>query len=197
MWKYIKNKPKKLLRNELIIKKCKKSEYDKLKKFHYIIQDLPAITYDIFGMYHKDILYGIIVYSAPTLELLARSKTVLGKILKKYDKNTRYKFLNKNCKVTGRIVVHPSIRGIGAGSKLVEDTWRKTNVRFVEGLSVMSYYRNFYPNSYSYNIKIKRVLRASEFFYIDPKASMKNRLKTPIVKYGYVLYINDKIKCKN
>ena len=41
------------------------------------------------------------------------------------------------------------------------------------------------------------ILKPSEFFLTeDKKGAMRARLKTPIMRYGYVLYINEKIKTK-
>ncbi len=192
MWKLKKQTKKKLLRDEFEIKKCNIREYHKLAKFHYINAKKPTVTPFTFGLYHNGILYGVIVYTFTSIQLAARSKTPLGKILKRYNNIPRKcRFLNKNVLSIGRVVIHPSVRGIGLGYRLVEDTWRNLKVRFVEGFGFMAYYRNFHPDSYSYYIKVQRTLNPSEYFREkDQKGAMRKRLQTPIARYGYVMYIN-------
>ncbi len=196
-WKYQKRFKKKLLVNEFEIRPTNISEYDKLKQFHYIATKKPTTITHTFGLYNNDILYGIIIYNLTSLQLAARKKTILHKIMKNMTKTEQAVFLNKNVRSISRVIIHPSIRGIGLAAKLVEETWRQLDVRFVEGFGFMAYYRNFHPDSYSYYIKVQRVLRSSEFFKNSgPRIAMTKRLKTPIMRYGYVLYINDKIKCQ-
>jgi len=103
-------------------------------------------------------------------------------------------FLNNNTRIISRIIIHQSVRGVGLASKLIEETWRLIGVRFIELVGFMSYYQNFNPDSYSYYIKVKRVLKSSEFFGTSNTRAMTKRLKTPIMRYGYILYINEKIK---
>lgn len=197
-WKLQKSKHKNLL-DELVIKEVHKSQYSKLSKFHYIQEKPPAVIQNTFGLFHKDsdVLYGIIIFSAPSLELLTRNKTIVGKILGKHKRSVKYGLLNKNCIVMSRVVVHPSLRGIGASSFLIENTWRKVGKRFVEITATMLYYRNFLPKSYSYFLKYSRVLSAKEFLdYQSKKGQMIHRAKSPVIKYGYGLFINENIKFK-
>lgn len=194
-WKYQKPFKKKLLVNEFEIRPTNISEYDKLKQFHYIATKKPTTITHTFGLYHDSILYGIIIYNYPMLQLLARKKTIIHKITKNMTKSENAIFLNKNTRIISRIIIHPSVRGVGLASKLIEETWRLIDVRFIELVGFMSYYQNFNPDSYSYYIKVKRILKSSEFFGTSHKRSMAKRLKTPIMRYGYVLYINEKIKC--
>jgi|APSaa5957512535_1039671.scaffolds.fasta_scaffold02378_9 hypothetical protein len=197
-WQLLENVEKKWLRDEFTIRPAKLSEYDKLKMFHYITTKRPGGPRFTFGLYYNDICYGVLIYAVTSLELAARKKTILGKLLSHYpNKVKRYKFLNKNTVTISRIVVHPSVRGIGVGAKLIEDTWRTLGVRFVEGFGYMAYFRNFHPKSFSYYIKINRVLKAKDFFdYQSDKGQMIHRAKSPVLKYGYVLYINPDVKVK-
>lgn len=196
-WKYLKSIKKKLLIDEFEIRPTSLSEYHKLSQFHYITTKQPTAPKNTFGVYHNDILYGIIIYNLTSLQLIARKKTILNKLLQNKTIIQRAKFLNNNVRSIARIVIHPSVRGIGLASKLIEESWRKLGVRFVEGFGFMAYYRNFHPDTYSYYIKAERVLKPSEFFLReDRKGAMRSRLKTPIMRYGYVLYINEKISCK-
>ena len=199
-WKIIKPKRKFIL-DEMNVRPVHKSQYAKLKKFHYISQLDRAGFRKAFGLFHKDsdILYGIIMYNAPLLELKARKNTPLGKFLKLYkDQSTRYKKTNELCTYISRIVIHPSVRGIGSAAKIVEDSWRETNFRFVEGMGQMVYYRNFLPKSYSYFVKVENILKVSAFFTDkQDKGAMHRRVKSPVLRYGYVLYINEKIKVKH
>ncbi len=86
-WQLKTVKPKKLL-DELLVKEVHKSQYNKLKKFHYIKEAPPAVIQNTFGLFHKnsDVLYGVIIFSAPTLELKTRNRTIFGKLLSKYTK---------------------------------------------------------------------------------------------------------------
>lgn len=194
MWKYKTGiKPKKLI-DELVVSVGTKKEYSKLKKFHYINKDFPAGGYQIFSLKHNGVLYGITVYSPPILELLARNKTHIGKAMnvKFGHKSAKYKFLNKNFRTTSRVIIHPSLRGIGCASYLSQQTWRKVGVRFIEAIGAMLYFRNFFPKPYSYYIKVSRKLSATTFFDTkSPKGASMKRLKTPVQRYGYVLYINE------
>lgn len=195
-WKYLNGVKKKYLKNEFEIRKINPLEYHKLSKFHYINTNIPSGRRQCFGLYHNEILYGVVLYAMTSLELTARHKTILGKFLSRFkDKRRRCQVLNKNTMCISRLVMHPSIRGIGAASRLIEETWRKLGVRFVEGFGYMAYYRNFHPKSYSYYIKVERVVSANDFLnYKSDKGAMIHRLKSPIMKYGYVLYINENIK---
>jgi len=208
MWKYKTGiKPKKLI-DELKIVAGTKADYEKLKKFHYINTANPSGKLCVFSLKHKNTLYGVIVYSPPILEIVARNRTHIGKAMNKayLDRSDRYKFLNKNFRYMARIIIHPSIRGIGSASYLVENTWRKLNTRFVEGMGSMLYYRNFAPKSYSYYTKVERQLNQNAFFvarhqrqnargYGGRGASLR-RIATPVQRYGYVLYINEDMKIK-
>lgn len=195
MWKYKTGiKPKKLI-DELVVSVGTKKEYSKLKKFHYINKNFPAGGYQIFNLKYNDVLYGIIVYSPPILELLARNKTHIGKAMnvKFGHKSAKYSFLNKNFRTISRVIIHPSLRGIGAASYIIKHSWKKTGIRFVECPAAMLYYRNFFPKDYAYYIKVSRRLSAAEFFdnQKSPKGAGIKRLKTPVQRYGYVLNINE------
>lgn len=197
-WKIIKTSNKKLL-DEFVIKQVPNSYYDKLKKFHYINYRLPPVVTNTFGLFYHDspVLYGIVVFSAPNLELKTRSQTVLGKILSRYNQSIKYSLLNKNCLVISRIVIHPSLRGIGASPFLIENTWRKVAKRFVEITATMLYYRNFLPKSYSYFLTYTSVISPNDFLdYKSKKGAMIHRSKSTLKKYGYALFINEKIKFK-
>jgi len=78
-WKYQKPFKKKLLADEFEIRPTTISEYDKLKQFHYITTKKPMAITHTFGLYHDSILYGIIIYNYPTLQLLARKKQLFIK----------------------------------------------------------------------------------------------------------------------
>lgn len=195
MWKYLPKRPKKNLATEFELRKVGIKEFEKLKKFHYISTGRVSIPMSVHGLYHNNILYAIVVYNlATTSHLRARSKTVLGKILDSFKtRGQRFRFLNKNCRNISRIVVHPSVRGIGLVSRLINETWPKLGVRFIEGYGFMAYYRNFHPKGFSYYIKVRKTLTTGEFFHKktkNEKGSMLERLKTPVQTYGYVLYIN-------
>jgi len=195
-WKYLTKVSKKFLRDEFKIMEVSPSEYHKLAQFHYINTKIPGGKRRCFGLYHNKILYGVVIYGMPALALAARKRTVLGKLLAGFrSQRRRGQVLNKNTMVISRIVLHPSIRGIGASSRLIEETWRKIGVRFVEGYGYMAYYRNFHAKSYSYYIRVTRAVSVDEFLnHKSDRGQMIHRLKSPIMKYGYVLYINDNVK---
>lgn len=207
MWEYTKTKQKKLI-DELKIVAGTKADYEKLKKFHYINKNFPVGKSAIFSLKHKNTLYGVIVYSPPSLELVARGRTHIGKAMTKayLNQTDKYKFLNKNFTNVSRVIIHPSIRGIGSASYLIENTWREVKTRFVECNSAMLYYRNFFPKSYSYYTKVERQLDEREFFIgrhlkrntlgNGGRGASVRRIATPVQRYGYVLYINEDMKIK-
>ena len=207
MWEYTKTKQKKLI-DELKIVAGTKADYEKLKKFHYINTANPSGKLCVFSLKHKNTLYGVIVYSPPILEIVARNRTHIGKAMNKayLDRSDRYKFLNKNFTNVSRVIIHPSIRGIGSASYLIENTWREVKTRFVECNSAMLYYRNFFPKSYSYYTKVERQLDEREFFIgrhlkrntlgNGGRGASVRRIATPVQRYGYVLYINEDMKIK-
>lgn len=181
------------LEQEFEIREVQKHWYYKLSQFHYVNVELPSVVRKVFGLFHKatGILYGAIVYSAPSLEITARNKTPLGAALKRVkNRSERYSFVNKWITYVSRIVIHPSLRGIGAASYLIENTWRKAGTRFVEMMGTMMYYSNFLPKSYAYYFKVEKELPQQDM-YPKPteKAAMQRRLKSPIMRYGYALFI--------
>ena len=131
MWEYTKTKQKKLI-DELKIVAGTKADYEKLKKFHYINKNFPVGKSAIFSLKHKNTLYGVIVYSPPSLELVARSRTHIGKAMTKayLNRTDKYIFLNKNFRNVSRVIIHPSIRGVGSASYLIENTWREVKTSF-------------------------------------------------------------------
>lgn len=188
----------KRLSDEFIARECDKSEYDKLKKFHYIATKRPVVL-RIFGLYHKtsNILYGIVIYSPPVLEILARNRTKLGSLLKLYkNKSMRYHVLNKLAICRSRVVIHPSVRSIGASAVLLA-TWKELPYPFVETLSIMHYYRNFLTKDYTNFIKVIIGKSATNFYsefttkpYQHRNHNITRRTKSPFTRYGYALYEN-------
>ena len=197
MWKLENNLTSKRLLNEFTLSKGTKQDYYKLVKFHYISEKFPSGKYYIFKLTHNDIVYAVVVYSSPTLSIKARSITKYGKLLSKKFKNKsdQYRFLNKNFINISRIIVHPSVRGIGVSSYLIEESRKLLNYRFIECVSTMLYYGNFAPKSYSYYCKVKSISSARSLFY---KVGFKNsntviRTGSPIKYYGYFLIINKNV----
>ena len=126
MWKYLPKREKKKLASEFELKEVHYSEFNKLKKFHYINTGRVTTVKNSYGLYHNGILYAMLIYNLPTTcYLRGRDKTVLGKILNVHKtRSQKFKFLNKNCRNIARIVVHPSVRGIGLVSRLINETWK-------------------------------------------------------------------------
>jgi hypothetical protein len=175
--------------DELVIKETDISAYERLKHLHYISQNAPMINRKVFGLYADGVLYGVIVYSHPNLESSARNRTPLGVYLQSIPKPARYRALNQLLLVISRIVIHPSLRGIGAASHLIEQTWRLAGTKYVEIIAQMLYYHSFLPASCAYYTRVEKQLRRQEFFINDHHAPMAARLKTPTMRYGYGLFI--------
>lgn len=180
---------RKNLLDELMIRQTNASAYDRLKHLHYISEGLPLVNRKIFGLYAEGVLYGVIVYSLPNLESSARNRTPLGLYLLTMPKPVRYTALNQLVSVISRIVLHPSLRGVGAASHLIEQTWRLAGTKYVEIIAQMLYYHNFLPASCSYYTRVEKHLRKQEFFVDSRHAHMPARLKRPVMRYGYGLFM--------
>lgn len=152
-----------------------------------------------YGLYHKlnNILYGISTYGLPLITLEARNATFLGKAIKrKYrTKTERLKAINKLVVCGQRHVIHPSIRGSGFASFLINEAHKRIPKPFIEEVSVQSYYSNFYPKGYEYFVKVSQ-LQPLRYLYknidtgSDVRGRIRKRIKSAEQKYGYALYVN-------
>ena len=196
MWKLIESK-KLDIKEEFVIKSASKTTYNKLKQFHYINESLP-IGSIIYGLFDKqnDIPYGVICYSIPSLAILGRNRSHLGKILKGLSKSKQTRFINRNLRVISRVIIHPSIRGIGLTPYLIENSRGKIPVRFIEINAGMLFYHNFLPKTYCNFVKVKVVEQSGKLFNIDSKSNTLSRTHSPIRRYGYGLFINKDVKPK-
>jgi len=196
-WKLLEKKDieKQDIKDEFYVKKCSNhKEYMKLSQFHYIDVNLPP-TSQTYGLYHKDtkILYGISSYGLPIMAIGARKYTALN-ILKKVSKDQIDYLVRLNKLVLGakRTVLHPSIRGSGIVSYLIDESHKLiTNRPFIEHMSVMAYHNPFYPKNYDFFVKFTNLPKCSKLYeYKQEKGyGIETRLKTPDIHYGYALYI--------
>jgi len=197
-WQLLKEIPKKDIYDEFYVKRCHKAEYYKLMEFHYLISKLASGIYLFFGLYHKDtdILYGIVCYGTPLMALKARDETILGKILKKYHHRERLSKVNKLIIAGRRLVLHPSVRGIGFSAYLLGEAHKMIDKPFIEYMSVMSYYNNFFhPQDYAYYIKVNS-LHSLKYVYTKrgPKGEgIRERIISPEQNYGYTLYVKKEL----
>lgn len=178
------------LHDEFEIKLCSIKEYEKLKMFHYINYSYPGGYRETYGLYNKGILYGLIIFSVPILELTARNKTPYGKYLQSIkNKNMRYKLLNSQTSNISRVIIHPSIRGIGAAKLLIGEAIKRQKRDYIEIMATMLYYGNFCPGNYNYYIKVKKKL-PFEALSKGRKGPSYNRTGSAYYKYGYVQWCN-------
>jgi|GEM_PF-3949951 len=197
-WHLLKSIETKDMRDEFYVKKCEKSEYFKLMEFHYLIARLASGIYLFYGLYHKDnhILYGIVCYGTPLMALKARDQTILGKILNKYHQRERLSKINKLVIAGRRLVLHPSVRGVGFSAFLLEEAHKQIEKPFIEYMSVMSYYNNFFhPQDYAYYVKVSS-LHSLKYVYTKrgPKGEgIRERIISPRQNYGYTLYVKKEL----
>jgi hypothetical protein len=196
-WKILERKDieKKDIKDEFYVKKCDShKEYNKLSQFHYIDVNMPP-TSQTYGLYHKDthILYGISSYGLPILSIGARKYTVLN-VLKKAAKDQIDYLVRLNKLVLGakRTVLHPSIRGSGIVSYLIDESHKLITSRpFIEHMSVMAYHNPFYPKNYDAFVRFTNLPKCSKLYEYQKEKGygIETRLKTPDIHYGYALYI--------
>lgn len=196
-WQLI-NPEQKNIFDEFEVKRCLRSDYYKLNEFHYIETKLPMSAEEFFGLYNKKsgILYGINVYGTPLISLKARDRTVLGKMVfnQGRNKSERLKILNKYVANSQRLIIHPSIRGIGFAKFLVAEAHKLIRKPFIEHVSIMSYENFFLPKDYTYYIRVSH-LHDLRYLYIKLDKfnargkGIRKRVMTPLQTYGYTLYI--------
>lgn len=187
------------IKDEFEVRETDIEDFRKLISFHYISTiSVPGIHY--FGLFHKETgdIYAMIVYVRSLLNIGVRKHTLLGRILNRY--RTTYEknqVMNKIALRGCRLVLHPSIRGIGISNWFVQQAHDKLNIPFIEYLSLMSYYHRFLPLNYDNYFRITKLADTDDLFQpkvrnsdnISSRARIGNRLRTPIQKYGYTLYI--------
>ena len=200
-WKLKQDIIPKKLEDSFYVRRGDLSSYKRLKEFHYIDSDSTPIGGEIYGLFNKstDIIYGVAVFTVPIISIRARTESVLGRALKKCSKDrTEYaQRLNKLAIYGRRIILHPSVRGVGLAPHFLNEVHKLIQKPFIEHMSLMSYHHNFLPNNYDYFIRVKRLAQLDDFFSrniksksgIPSRTRIQNRLKTAEQNYGYALYI--------
>lgn len=138
-------KPSFPLLNEMIVQKGTKEDWDALHHLHYKTEGKP------FGpSYYKLSLHGatigVCVLTMPK-GLLRERHLVLPDIKpgnnSKAANTARYKMINANFRVVGRIVLDTMFRGVGASYRFQNLVARQSGYRFIEIQSAMSKYNKF------------------------------------------------------
>ena len=194
-------KPKNIL-DELKLGWATKYDYDKLRKYHYINTKTPHNLTDIFGLFDPKLsrCLGVVAYTHPKIIFGARSKTEIGKYLDAIPKTgDKMRFINANIRYISRFILHPSIRGIGASKKLIQESRKKLKVRWIEAGGRMTYYYNFNGYGSIFSTKIERFNSIDNMYQdssMGAKSGTTEHINDCMIKYSYELYRNDDVPVK-
>lgn len=109
-----------------------KRDYDTFAKMHYRATDELGFVDKVFVLREpRGDLFGIVVYSHPPMELSLRNRATQGR----FSRNPTA--LNRGVRILRRLVIHPELRGCGAGHFLVRRTLPLVGTEFVECLAAM------------------------------------------------------------
>ena len=121
------------LLKEMRVQEGSFEDWKKVAGFHYRSHRV-AFMQKIFVLKRKDRVCGAIVYTSPSATASCRGQVF---------KPNNMKELNEKLARIARVVVHPKYRTIGAGVKLVLDSLRLCEKRYVEMIAVMARYNPF------------------------------------------------------
>ena len=151
-------KPSFPLLNEMIVERGDKNDWDALHHLHYKTEGKPfGPTYYKLTLHGETI--GVCVLTMPK-GLLKERHSAMPEIKPGGDSrmtNTiRYKLINKNFRVVGRIVLDTMFRGVGASYRFQNLVARQSGYRFIEIQSAMSKYNMFSERAGFRPAKIQR-----------------------------------------
>ena len=138
----------------LILKPGTRADYKSLERFHYIAGP-PATFAQICTIYHqfRDPLFAdlrssalicgssppvpiaIAVLSYPCLNCTARDRALN---LANLSPRNRQRFINQNIRTISRLIVHPTYRGLGLASILIQCILHNCPTRYTEALATMA-----------------------------------------------------------
>lgn len=198
MWRVKTDVPQRKLIDELYITEGSRQDYFLLKHFHYIAEGLPPYL-KIYTLRHPDVRspVGVIVFANPPLNSRVYTALKLNKLFRK--KINRVKYINKHFTVIARVIIHPSIRGIGAAKKLVREASILVPRRFIFIQAEMLYYYNFLPPEFKLIFRGYVKQTPNQFYKCDAisglfsKSSKGYLARTKIYK-PFAIYLWDKKK---
>ena len=120
--------------DEVIVEEGTKRDYDRLSFLHYRRSRL-TFPMRYFKLTHRGELVGVIVYKYPLIRTQGRLEAV------KYWPTLEE--LNRDWALICRVIVHPKYRGIGLGSRLIEESLEMQDRDHVELTAVMALYSPF------------------------------------------------------
>ncbi len=121
-------------------------DYNKLKEFHY--KKGKIIPKYIYKAMINNELVGVIVYGPAHLSLRARNIVLPQYKISNFDnKKEHAKCINEDIVRIWRVIVKPKFRGAGLATKLVQDTLKIVNYKYVEALAVMAQYSHFFESA--------------------------------------------------
>jgi len=135
----------------------KRSDYDKLKHFHYraerlgvyaAIFCLKAAACTTGGIIRggDTAPVGVIVYTMPAPSCRLRNMA-LGDLFDGFGRADKLAIANKMLRCIGRVVIEPRYRGLGLAVRLVKETLPFAGVPFVEALAVMGKVNPFFEKA--------------------------------------------------
>jgi hypothetical protein len=167
-------------RDKIIFEEGTTENYKELKKYHYINHNVSFVK-KVYCLKFEEETVGVLVFCYPALQLKGRN------IITNKKYSGKGKLLNKEVLCISRVVIHPTFRGIGLSSILLQksiDEIFKFNkdLKLIELISTMT---NFSPFC-------KRIMKKCEVEYSNPETKRLD-------KYGFTVDmkmkdINNKIE---
>ena len=130
-----------------------KTDYEKLKRFHYRQANLGAVK-NIYKMTLNNEIIGVIVITYPHLALKGRN--IYTK--KKYSKMTKEncKMINEKFECIARIILHPQYRGLGLAYHFLKEYFKLSESDYIETVAVMANYTPFFEKAGMKKINTKQ-----------------------------------------
>ncbi len=121
-------------------------DWELFRRYHYrtdkrlYFVDKVYLFLHIYGEVRRKV--GIVVYTYPKANCRMRDE-VLSDYYLHFDKGLKMTVLNRECRRLSRIVIAPSYRGAGLGTKLVRVTMPMVGVRFIDTVAKMGRWSGF------------------------------------------------------
>jgi GNAT superfamily N-acetyltransferase len=153
----------------LILKPGARADYKALERFHYLAGP-PATWAQIWTIYHQSCIHtssdlrksaqicaicghsapptptpiAIAVLSYPCLNSHARERALN---LSGLNPRRRQRFINQNIRTISRLIVHPTYRGLGLASTLINRILNNCPTRYTEALATMAKAHPLFKNA--------------------------------------------------
>jgi len=121
-----------------------RSDYEKLKRFHYRQSKLGAVK-NIYKLSFKKEVIGVIVICYPHLALKGRNLYTDGK----YNKMTKETCteINEKFECIARVILHPKFRGLGLAYHFLQEYFKLSTCSYIETVAVMANYSPFFEKA--------------------------------------------------